>query len=195
MNRLRELRLLRGLTGAELAARVGTSQAQIHKLETGQRKLTVEWMQRLAKALDVAPIDLIQAALAADLSDDIRPYKPADPVLAAVSSVPLKGLQFCEVLSDVLERRGLHPHDILLIDASADATSAVADGASVIARVEVGGRSALRLRQFVAPALLITNRAGRNEAVDLNGPDLSCSIVGVVLHKIERGNGVDRPRR
>lgn len=169
-----------------MAARVGTSQAQIHKLETGQRKLTVEWMQRLGKALDVAPIELIQAALAADLTDDVRPYRSTDPLLAAVSATPLKGLEFYEVVSDSLEQLGYQVHDLLLVDGSKEAIGAIPNGAAVIVRAEIGGRRATRLRQFIAPALLVTNRSGRNDATSMNSHDLDVSIVGVVLNKVDR---------
>lgn len=51
---LKKYRLEQGLTQAELAKRVGTSQAQIFRLENSERKLTVEWAERLAKALSTS---------------------------------------------------------------------------------------------------------------------------------------------
>ncbi len=58
-NRLRFFREQAGLTMQGLAERVGTSAPQINKLEKGERRMTVDWMTRLAKALDVAPQDLL----------------------------------------------------------------------------------------------------------------------------------------
>lgn len=58
-NRIAELRKQRGLTYAELGAAAGTSAQQAERLEKGQRKLTQEWMNKLAKALGCEPIDLL----------------------------------------------------------------------------------------------------------------------------------------
>ncbi len=58
-NRIRELRLARGLTLGKLAAQANTSIGQVARLETGQRELTQHWMQRLAKPLGCTPSDLM----------------------------------------------------------------------------------------------------------------------------------------
>ena len=52
-NRIRELREAAGLTLQQVAVRAGTSYQQIYKLEQGKRRLTDEWMRRLAPALGV----------------------------------------------------------------------------------------------------------------------------------------------
>jgi len=60
-NRLRELRRAKGLTLADVAARCvpPTTAVTIGRLETGTRQLTVAWIDRLAKALDVEPRALL----------------------------------------------------------------------------------------------------------------------------------------
>lgn len=58
-NRIKEWRKTRGLTLKQLAERIGTSNQQISHLENGRRRLSLEWMQRLAKALDCLPSDLL----------------------------------------------------------------------------------------------------------------------------------------
>lgn len=58
-NRIAELRKKKGLTFAELGEAAGTSGQQIERLEKGQRKLTQEWMSRIASALGCKPIDLL----------------------------------------------------------------------------------------------------------------------------------------
>lgn len=58
-NRISELRKARGLTLKRLAELVGTSNQQISHLEKGRRRLTLEWMERIAKALECHPSDLI----------------------------------------------------------------------------------------------------------------------------------------
>ena len=50
-NRIKEWRLRRGLSMQALAERADTSRQQIHKLERGERRLTEEWMRRIANIL------------------------------------------------------------------------------------------------------------------------------------------------
>jgi len=59
MNPLRELRERAKLSQAALAEKAGTSQPQIRRLESSQRKLTKEWAERLAPHLHVRPQDLL----------------------------------------------------------------------------------------------------------------------------------------
>lgn len=58
-NRIREWREKRGLTLERLGEATGTSTQQISRLEHGQRRLTDEWLGRLATALSVDKADLI----------------------------------------------------------------------------------------------------------------------------------------
>jgi transcriptional regulator with XRE-family HTH domain len=58
-NRLRELRTAHQLTLEQVAERAGTSVQQISRLELGERRLTDEWMRRLATALGVHPFELL----------------------------------------------------------------------------------------------------------------------------------------
>lgn len=60
-NRIRLLRKERGLTLAGLAARCRprTTAQTIGRLETGMRTLSLDWLDRIAEALDVPPAQLI----------------------------------------------------------------------------------------------------------------------------------------
>lgn len=58
-NRIAYLRRKKGLSMQKLAARVDTSQQQIDRLEKGQRRLTVDWMERISDALNCAMMDLL----------------------------------------------------------------------------------------------------------------------------------------
>lgn len=53
--RIRTLRQARGWSLQQLADRVGASKPQIDKLERGSRRLTEDWIRRIAEALEVAP--------------------------------------------------------------------------------------------------------------------------------------------
>ena len=58
-NRIFVLRTERGLSLSALAKLVGTTKAQIQKLERGDRRLSLDWMQRIAGALNVKVSDLL----------------------------------------------------------------------------------------------------------------------------------------
>ncbi len=59
---IRRIRRTRGLTLAQTAQGAGTTAAQIMKLENGDRRLTLDWLERLAKALNCHVLDLIAPA-------------------------------------------------------------------------------------------------------------------------------------
>lgn len=58
-NRIAEIRESLGISKSALARAANTVPGQIRMLERGDRRLTVQWMERIAKALDVSPGDLI----------------------------------------------------------------------------------------------------------------------------------------
>jgi transcriptional regulator with XRE-family HTH domain len=58
-NRIKEIRKELHLTQVALADLCDTSMQQIQFLESGKRKLTQEWMERISKALKVEPWHLI----------------------------------------------------------------------------------------------------------------------------------------
>lgn len=59
MDDLKTLRERAGLTQQELADRVGTSQPQIRRLESGDRELTRTWAERLAPALKTTAMKIL----------------------------------------------------------------------------------------------------------------------------------------
>ena len=61
-NRIKFWRQQRGWTLQQLAEASATTRAQIDKLERGTRRLTVDWMVRLAKPLGCDPRSLMDAA-------------------------------------------------------------------------------------------------------------------------------------
>jgi transcriptional regulator with XRE-family HTH domain len=69
-NRIRELRKTQGLTLQELAGRVGTSNQQISQLETGRRRLNVDWLERLSKALGCHPLELLDDGVMAQTEQE-----------------------------------------------------------------------------------------------------------------------------
>jgi transcriptional regulator with XRE-family HTH domain len=58
-NRIRELRHARGLSLQKVADAANCSKVQVSDLERGRVKLNLRWMQRLAPALGVLPVDIL----------------------------------------------------------------------------------------------------------------------------------------
>lgn len=65
--RLRELRAQRGLTLQEVGARAGIDVSTLSRLESGKRRLALDHLPRLARALSVSTDELLQPAQAPDL--------------------------------------------------------------------------------------------------------------------------------
>jgi len=66
MNRIRDIRKAKGMTLADLAAACEppTTAQTIGRLETGMRRLSLEWMNRIAAAMGVDPASLMREAAA-----------------------------------------------------------------------------------------------------------------------------------
>lgn len=90
-NPLRAYRRQAGLTLEQLARAAGTTAAQISKLEKGDRRLTVDWMARLAPPLGVTMADLLTPIA----PRTAPPAGPASLLLpggdAAYAGIPLSG--------------------------------------------------------------------------------------------------------
>lgn len=64
--RLRELRAQRGLTLQEVGERAGIDVSTLSRLESGKRRLALDHLPRLARALSVSTDELLQAPPASD---------------------------------------------------------------------------------------------------------------------------------
>ena len=59
--RIREIRRRRGLTLQALAEKVGTTPQTIQRLETNNMTVSVDWLLRIADALNLSAADLLEA--------------------------------------------------------------------------------------------------------------------------------------
>lgn len=90
-NRIFELRDALGMSQEKLAEAANTTSSQIAKLEKGDRRLTVEWMYRLAGPLRVAPSDLLpleELSEIASLNATITAHAPKSEVEPAEVDIP-----------------------------------------------------------------------------------------------------------
>jgi transcriptional regulator with XRE-family HTH domain len=134
--RLRGLRQEKGATLAEMAATTGISTSTLSRLESGQRKPTLELLLPLARAYQVALDDLVGAPPVEDprvplerferdgitfvplspQSEGLQAFKTTFPVGHGGDDAPLQvhdGYEWAYVLSGRLRLR-LGPHDVEL---------------------------------------------------------------------------------
>jgi transcriptional regulator with XRE-family HTH domain len=64
MSRITSTREVRGLTQTELARKMGVAPSTVSRLESGDRKLTTEYLQLFARALGVSEAELVSEAVA-----------------------------------------------------------------------------------------------------------------------------------
>jgi len=108
--RLRELRVQSGRTQAQLSATTGISESTLSRLESGQRKPTLELLLALSAAHDVTLDDLVHTPEHDDPRLDQRPFVRHGRTFVPLSRTP-GGLQAYKVIlpgrgpDDVLEKR------------------------------------------------------------------------------------------
>jgi transcriptional regulator with XRE-family HTH domain len=110
MNRIRMMRSRRGLTLQQLAARIEppASYQQIARLERDERRLTWDWLMKIASALECVPMDLIE--------DGWYRLTPSEQRLVAAFREWPEGKR-----SILLEEVGAEPHPPARADVVADA--------------------------------------------------------------------------
>jgi len=91
-NRIREIRQSRNMSLQQVADRVGTTRAQVMRLETGERRLTDTWMYRLGRALDCHPAEF--------LVNSVPGCSPKDPL---AEELVIRAVE--EILTYVKEER------------------------------------------------------------------------------------------
>lgn len=181
MNRIRELRKEKRLSTYDLANMVGTTQPTIHRLETGKRKLTVDWMRRIADALGVAPEDLIAPTLLQKTGDDVSPHTPDDALLKHALQGSTRQLWL--INEPVLDYVGINPGDVYVGDVSRRRLSDLRTGDICVIQVyDVRDLQEPRtlLRQFIEPSLFITNSSQANEK-PLDSRRIDVTVLGVLL--------------
>jgi transcriptional regulator with XRE-family HTH domain len=86
--RLRALRRQRGITLADLAATTGVSESTLSRLESGQRRATLELLLPLASTYDVPLDDLVGAPRTGDPRIHLKPIRRFGMVFVPLSRRP-----------------------------------------------------------------------------------------------------------
>jgi transcriptional regulator with XRE-family HTH domain len=179
-NRIKQLRLEKGLTIGQLAEKVGLSESHLSRVEAGARGVKLSKLGALAKVLGVPMIELMPQD-GFEHPSDLIPFIP--PKGSAVEKALASSTQrMFRVQSGVLNELGINEGDLLIADFSDKAIAAVPEGAPVIAELENSktGEKALLLRQHIGPHLLITNSSDQN-SVSIHMLKTSVKIAGLVL--------------
>lgn len=86
--RLRALRRDRGITLADLAATTGVSESTLSRLESGQRRATLELLLPLARTYDVPLDDLVGAPRTGDPRIHLKPIERFGMIFVPLSRRP-----------------------------------------------------------------------------------------------------------
>ncbi|MET9712311.1 XRE family transcriptional regulator [Nocardiopsis alba] len=87
-SRLRALRRARGITLADLAVTIGVSESTLSRLESGQRRPTLELLLPLARTYDVPLDDLVGAPRTGDPRIHLKPIRRFGMVFVPLSRRP-----------------------------------------------------------------------------------------------------------
>lgn len=183
-NRIKEFREARGWSLEQMSIRLGepTTPSTIHKLETGAMRLTTDWLAKLGAAFGVHPVDLIDDRVPSRLSDDVTSLRSDAVTPGLAASAATKGHALYRVLNACLDEVGVLAGDIVEVDVAKVRLDEIATGDILIVDVATGGPGefAKLLREFVEPALLITNSRSNN-SVPINMKSTMARVIGTVV--------------
>lgn len=103
-NRIGILRRAKGMSQAKLADAAGTTRSQINRLERGDRRLSLDWMTRIARVLDVKMSELLPHDSAAS---SVESVSAEEEILRIVSQLAEKDkLMLVGIAREILHRGG-----------------------------------------------------------------------------------------
>ncbi|MBT3072048.1 helix-turn-helix transcriptional regulator [Rhodomicrobium sp. Az07] len=180
VNRIRQLRLERGLSLTELAKKIGISESHLSRVEAGARGLHLSKMEALAGALGV-PVTEILSVQSLSYMADLAPYIP--PKGSAIEKALTSSTQkMFKVLSNVMSELGITEGDPIIADMNPKGLEKLELGQLVIAQVFTNNsvEGVLLLRQYIGPHLLITNSDDQN-AMPIHRLRAKATVIGCVL--------------
>ncbi|SRR5574344_43295 len=73
-NRLQELRKIKGLSQTQVAQAIGVSIALYHRIENGERTIQDDYIDKLAKVLEIESEEIKSLVLADKIEDETNKY-------------------------------------------------------------------------------------------------------------------------
>ena len=104
-NQIGILRRAKRMSQADLAVAVGTTRSQINRLEHGERRLSLDWMTRIARVLDVKLSELLPP------DGPVASASPEEEILHIVSRLPEKDKRMLVGIAREILRHGGAPGD------------------------------------------------------------------------------------
>lgn len=175
-----------------LAERVRVDHTTVSRIEKGERGLSVDMAQKFAQALNTTVghllgIDDAGAATnkvdKAALMEEAAPFALQDAGNDTPISLRRSARDTVEpflVKSNSLDALGYNPGDVIFVDIGQVAVDALKPAQCVVAQAYSGMTAVTVLRQFIPPALLITN-SRRDNAMSLNLDTDDVAIKGVIV--------------
>ena len=175
VRRLNRVELLRkaagGLSMDGLAKKVEevsgekANSSQINKLEKGSQEMTTKWMVRIARALEISPIEVIfdpTSSLVSSSDVDPLGVEPNDDL----AKFEVDGRKLWVIRTEVMDELDLRVGDVVLAEPISDAGSELRLGDIVLCENGHGpkGKPITLIRQFIEPSLLTTNSITTNLA-------------------------------
>jgi transcriptional regulator with XRE-family HTH domain len=176
-NRIKQLRLERGLSLKELAQEIGITDSHLSRVETGKRGLHSPKLVELARFFNV-PVGEIMSQGNSSVVPDVAPYTPPKGSVLEKAFTSTTQKMF-KVLTNGMSELGITEGDPIVVETKPIARADLTMGEVVIA--EVGGEfSILVLRQYIEPNLLVTNSSDDN-AMPIHVVRSRAKIIGRVL--------------
>lgn len=183
MNRIREIREAAGLSLQDLADRISelsgeaTTRTQLSRLELGKRKLTQDWLRKIAMALDCDVAELLDHVAMTAGADEVEPLQLTDVIPAVAQALAAKGLTVYRLRKSYLTGIGIVEGDILTFERH--------DGGEIpnLSVVLVQAGDHLVVRQFVAPSSLLANTQQHPTVISLNSRTARVEIIGILVNQ------------
>jgi transcriptional regulator with XRE-family HTH domain len=177
-NRIKQLRLERGLTLKELAEEIGITDGHLSRAETGKRGLQAKKLELLARFFKVPVGELMENS---GVLPDVAPYTPPKGSVLEKAFTSTTQKMF-KVLTNGMSELAITEGDPIIVETKPIALTELKMGEVVIAEINDNraGTSVLVLRQYIEPNLLVTNSSDDN-AMPIHIVRSRAKIVGRVL--------------
>ena len=177
---LRSWREFRGITQTELARRVGVTKGEVSRLEGGSRRMTVDWMQKFADALQIKMEQLLTPPPVyrnreEAINDSLRRDPGSDfgigPIRSSAGLVDVEGDEMADTIN---------PGDAVVIDKS----RLVPSPGGVFAVMQSGTPVIRRLQLLPSGKIRISCDNRRYDPVDVSEGEVE--IIGRVVGRLVR---------
>jgi len=182
MSKVEQLRLDRRMSMEALAQLLDTTTSTVNRIEKGETRLISPWVEKLAAAFAVSPLEILSDELQLSLigrPGDVEPYAPPDG--AKMPGAMGGDLYRCR--SNVLAEVGIKAGDILVVE---PAPSDLLSGDVVIVRINGGPEAGLYLRQHLQPRLYVTNATSdADNCLPITHRSRNLQVLGIVASRYE----------